>query len=155
MRVASPLVLDVHAFERLLGPCMDVMKRNIGDYEGQLVKIFGSLTNITDIRWRQRRKNKQRGQTETKMRYDQINLTAEKLPSLIKNTTTIRTKRKELLLLFDLNQYRIMCHSICYVATSWNWAVKKKILGKRQISKWNRLISSRHEELCPVETHAR
>lgn len=44
------LVLDVHAFERLLGPCMDVMKRNIEDYEGQLVKIFGSLTNITDIR---------------------------------------------------------------------------------------------------------
>lgn len=43
-------VLDVEAFERLLGPCMDIMKRNIDDYEEQLVKIFGSKSNITDIR---------------------------------------------------------------------------------------------------------
>lgn len=43
-------VLDVDAFERLLGPCMNIMKRNIGDYETQLVKIFGSKNNITDIR---------------------------------------------------------------------------------------------------------
>lgn len=42
--------LDVEAFERLLGPCMDVMKRAIGDYESQLVKIFGNKNNITDIR---------------------------------------------------------------------------------------------------------
>ncbi|KAL0279347.1 UNVERIFIED_CONTAM: hypothetical protein PYX00_000930 [Menopon gallinae] len=42
--------LDVEAFERLLGPCMNIMKRNIGDYEEQLVKIFGSKSNITDIR---------------------------------------------------------------------------------------------------------
>ncbi|XP_040155801.1 cAMP-dependent protein kinase type II regulatory subunit isoform X1 [Anopheles arabiensis] len=42
--------LDVDAFERLLGPCMNIMKRNIGDYETQLVKIFGSKNNITDIR---------------------------------------------------------------------------------------------------------
>ncbi|XP_055619326.1 cAMP-dependent protein kinase type II regulatory subunit isoform X3 [Toxorhynchites rutilus septentrionalis] len=42
--------LDVDAFERLLGPCMDIMKRNIDDYESQLVKIFGSKNNITDIR---------------------------------------------------------------------------------------------------------
>jgi len=42
--------LDVDAFERLLGPCMDLMKRNIGDYETQLIKIFGSKNNITDIR---------------------------------------------------------------------------------------------------------
>ncbi|XP_050440577.1 cAMP-dependent protein kinase type II regulatory subunit [Adelges cooleyi] len=42
--------LDVDAFERLLGPCMEIMKRNIGDYENQLVKIFGSKHNITDIR---------------------------------------------------------------------------------------------------------
>lgn len=42
--------LDVDAFERLLGPCMDLMKRSIGDYESQLVKIFGSKNNITDIR---------------------------------------------------------------------------------------------------------
>lgn len=44
------LVIDVEAFERLLGPCMDLMKRNIDDYESQLVKIFGSKTNIADIR---------------------------------------------------------------------------------------------------------
>uniref|UniRef100_U5EXY6 cAMP-dependent protein kinase type II regulatory subunit n=1 Tax=Corethrella appendiculata TaxID=1370023 RepID=U5EXY6_9DIPT len=42
--------LDVDAFERLLGPCMDLMKRSIDDYESQLVKIFGSKNNITDIR---------------------------------------------------------------------------------------------------------
>ncbi|XP_038117228.1 cAMP-dependent protein kinase type II regulatory subunit [Culex quinquefasciatus] len=42
--------LDVDAFERLLGPCMNLMKRNIGDYESQLVKIFGSKNNISDIR---------------------------------------------------------------------------------------------------------
>ncbi|XP_017012547.1 cAMP-dependent protein kinase type II regulatory subunit isoform X2 [Drosophila takahashii] len=42
--------LDVKAFERLLGPCMDIMKRNIDDYESQLVKIFGSKNNITDTR---------------------------------------------------------------------------------------------------------
>ena len=33
------LVLDVHAFERLLGPCMDIMKRNIDGYEDQLKKL--------------------------------------------------------------------------------------------------------------------
>ncbi|XP_033745431.1 cAMP-dependent protein kinase type II regulatory subunit-like isoform X2 [Pecten maximus] len=32
-------VLDVQAFERLLGPCMDIMKRNIDQYEEQLVQI--------------------------------------------------------------------------------------------------------------------
>lgn len=32
-------VLDVHAFERLLGPCMDIMKRNIYGYEEQLKKL--------------------------------------------------------------------------------------------------------------------
>ncbi|XP_020293104.1 cAMP-dependent protein kinase type II regulatory subunit isoform X2 [Pseudomyrmex gracilis] len=42
--------LDVEAFERLLGPCMELMKRNIDDYEDQLVKIFGSKNNISDIR---------------------------------------------------------------------------------------------------------
>lgn len=43
-------VLDVHAFERLLGPCMDILKRNISDYEEQLVEIFGSKANISDLR---------------------------------------------------------------------------------------------------------
>lgn len=43
-------VLDVEAFERLLGPCMQIMKRNINDYEDQLLKIFGSKQNMKDIR---------------------------------------------------------------------------------------------------------
>ncbi|CAH1783692.1 unnamed protein product [Owenia fusiformis] len=43
-------VLDVDAFERLLGPCMDIMKRNVSNYEDQLVEIFGSKTNLTDMR---------------------------------------------------------------------------------------------------------
>ena len=30
------------AFERLLGPCMDIMKRNTEEYEEQLVRVFGS-----------------------------------------------------------------------------------------------------------------
>ncbi|KAL1501155.1 hypothetical protein ABEB36_006538 [Hypothenemus hampei] len=42
--------LDVEAFERLLGPCMEIMKRNITDYEEQMLKIFGSKLNIRDIR---------------------------------------------------------------------------------------------------------
>uniref|UniRef100_H3DF21 Protein kinase cAMP-dependent type II regulatory subunit beta n=1 Tax=Tetraodon nigroviridis TaxID=99883 RepID=H3DF21_TETNG len=40
------LVMDVKAFERLLGPCMDIMKRNIANYEEQLVTLFGSSTAI-------------------------------------------------------------------------------------------------------------
>ncbi|XP_064633496.1 cAMP-dependent protein kinase type II regulatory subunit-like isoform X2 [Lineus longissimus] len=43
-------VLDVDAFERLLGPCMEVMKRNIDEYEEQLVRMFGSKSNISDLR---------------------------------------------------------------------------------------------------------
>jgi len=43
-------VLDVDAFERLLGPCMDLMKRNIENYENELLKIFGTKANISDIR---------------------------------------------------------------------------------------------------------
>lgn len=43
-------VLDVEAFERLLGPCMQIMKRNIDDYEEQMIKIFGSKYNMKDIR---------------------------------------------------------------------------------------------------------
>ncbi|XP_038852312.1 cAMP-dependent protein kinase type II-beta regulatory subunit-like isoform X2 [Salvelinus namaycush] len=35
------LVMDVQAFERLLGPCMDIMKRNIVDYDEQLAALFG------------------------------------------------------------------------------------------------------------------
>lgn len=44
-------VLDVETFERLLGPCMEIMKRNIDDYEEQLVKLFGDKSNLTDVRW--------------------------------------------------------------------------------------------------------
>jgi len=43
-------VLDVDAFERLLGPCMDLMKRNIDNYENELLRIFGSKANISDVR---------------------------------------------------------------------------------------------------------
>ncbi|KAJ8923981.1 hypothetical protein NQ315_006757 [Exocentrus adspersus] len=43
-------ILDVEAFERLLGPCMEIMKRNITDYEEQMLKIFGSKQNMKDIR---------------------------------------------------------------------------------------------------------
>ena len=42
--------LDVGAFERLLGPCMDVMKRNFEHYEEQLMKLFGTTLDITDTR---------------------------------------------------------------------------------------------------------
>ncbi|XP_029457139.1 cAMP-dependent protein kinase type II-alpha regulatory subunit [Rhinatrema bivittatum] len=42
------LVMDVQAFERLLGPCMDIMKRNITHYEEQLVALFGSSMDLTD-----------------------------------------------------------------------------------------------------------
>ncbi|XP_007499885.1 cAMP-dependent protein kinase type II-alpha regulatory subunit [Monodelphis domestica] len=42
------LVMDVQAFERLLGPCMDIMKRNISNYEEQLVKMFGSSVDLSD-----------------------------------------------------------------------------------------------------------
>lgn len=43
-------VLDVAAFERLLGPCMDIMKRNFEHYEEQLMQLFGTTMNITDYR---------------------------------------------------------------------------------------------------------
>ncbi|KAF2367934.1 Cyclic nucleotide-binding domain [Trinorchestia longiramus] len=42
--------LDVEAFERLLGPCMELMKRSIVDYEEEIVRIFGSKANISDVR---------------------------------------------------------------------------------------------------------
>lgn len=41
-------VMDVQAFERLLGPCMDIMKRNISHYEEQLVKMFGSNLDLME-----------------------------------------------------------------------------------------------------------
>jgi len=50
MFVCVCVVLDVAAFERVLGPCMDIMKRNIDAYEEQLVSIFGSKAAVTDLR---------------------------------------------------------------------------------------------------------
>lgn len=48
--------MDIQAFERLLGPCMDIMKRNIANYEEQLVTLFGSSIDIEeqnawDLEW--------------------------------------------------------------------------------------------------------
>ena len=40
-------VLDINAFERLLGPCVDIMKRNIGKYEAERQRLginSGKLT---------------------------------------------------------------------------------------------------------------
>ncbi|XP_053111335.1 cAMP-dependent protein kinase type II-beta regulatory subunit isoform X1 [Hemicordylus capensis] len=42
------LVMDVQAFERLLGPCMEIMKRNIANYEDQLIALFGTNMDISD-----------------------------------------------------------------------------------------------------------
>lgn len=39
-------VIDIQAFERLLGPCMEIMKRNISQYEDQLVALFGSSVDL-------------------------------------------------------------------------------------------------------------
>uniref|UniRef100_A0A8C4R4N9 cAMP-dependent protein kinase type II regulatory subunit n=1 Tax=Eptatretus burgeri TaxID=7764 RepID=A0A8C4R4N9_EPTBU len=41
-------VMDVKAFERLLGPCMDIMKRNIAHYEEQLVNLFGTSVDLSE-----------------------------------------------------------------------------------------------------------
>ncbi len=40
------LVIDIQAFERLLGPCKEIMKRNIAHYEEQLVALFGSSVDL-------------------------------------------------------------------------------------------------------------
>ncbi|XP_066526822.1 cAMP-dependent protein kinase type II-alpha regulatory subunit-like isoform X2 [Hoplias malabaricus] len=40
------LVIDIQAFERLLGPCKEIMKRNIASYEEQLVALFGSSDDL-------------------------------------------------------------------------------------------------------------
>ncbi|XP_010839803.1 PREDICTED: cAMP-dependent protein kinase type II-beta regulatory subunit [Bison bison bison] len=42
------LAMDVQAFERLLGPCMEIMKRNIATYEEQLVALFGTNMDIVE-----------------------------------------------------------------------------------------------------------
>ncbi|KAA0711703.1 cAMP-dependent protein kinase type II-alpha regulatory subunit [Triplophysa tibetana] len=40
------LVIDVQAFERLLGSCQEILKRNISHYEQQLVALFGSSDDL-------------------------------------------------------------------------------------------------------------
>ncbi|MBN3301682.1 KAP2 kinase, partial [Amia calva] len=42
------LVMDVQAFERLLGSCKEIMQRNIAHYEEQLVALFGSSMDLRD-----------------------------------------------------------------------------------------------------------
>ncbi|XP_014252563.1 cAMP-dependent protein kinase type II regulatory subunit-like [Cimex lectularius] len=42
--------LDVEAFERLLGPCMDVMKRNMSFYDNQMKFIRGSTVDENAIK---------------------------------------------------------------------------------------------------------
>ena len=42
-------ILDVDAFERLLGPCIKIMQKNIPDYEETLRKVFGDKFNFADI----------------------------------------------------------------------------------------------------------
>ncbi|XP_029290812.1 protein kinase, cAMP-dependent, regulatory, type II, alpha A [Cottoperca gobio] len=42
------VVIDVQAFERLLGSCKEIMKRNISHYEEQLVALFGSSMDLRD-----------------------------------------------------------------------------------------------------------
>ena len=40
------IAIDIQAFERLLGPCKEIMKRNISQYEDQLVALFGSSVDL-------------------------------------------------------------------------------------------------------------
>lgn len=42
-------ILDIDAFERLLGPCFTIMQNNIPDYEEQLRKLFGDKFTLADI----------------------------------------------------------------------------------------------------------
>lgn len=42
-------ILDIEAFERLLGPCVKIMQKNIPDYEEQLKKLFGNNFSLNDI----------------------------------------------------------------------------------------------------------
>ncbi|XP_067932001.1 cAMP-dependent protein kinase type II regulatory subunit-like isoform X2 [Watersipora subatra] len=43
-------VLDVEAFERLLGPCMDILRRNSEGYEEDMIRVFGGKDQIADLR---------------------------------------------------------------------------------------------------------
>lgn len=43
-------VLDVGSFERLLGPCLNILRRNIDGYEEKLKTVFGSLDKVPELR---------------------------------------------------------------------------------------------------------
>ena len=40
----------MEAFERLLGPCMEIMKRNTAAYEEDMIRVFGGKDLISDLR---------------------------------------------------------------------------------------------------------
>ena len=42
-------ILDIDAFERLLGPCVEIMQKNIPDYRDQLRKLFGEKFSLENI----------------------------------------------------------------------------------------------------------
>lgn len=42
--------LDVTAFERLLGPCLEVMRRNLASYDEDMARAFGGQDQISDLR---------------------------------------------------------------------------------------------------------
>lgn len=44
------LALDVLAFERLLGPCLEVMRRNLASYDDDMNRAFGGKDKIADLR---------------------------------------------------------------------------------------------------------
>jgi len=46
----SCAVLDIGAFERLLGPCVEIMQRNVTNYESQLTELFGEQLSLDDLR---------------------------------------------------------------------------------------------------------
>lgn len=43
-------VLDVGSFERLLGPCLNILQRNIDGYEAKLKSVFGTLDKVPELR---------------------------------------------------------------------------------------------------------
>lgn len=48
--VLGVAVLEVEAFERLLGPCMNIMRRNETAYEEAMIRVFGGKDLISDLR---------------------------------------------------------------------------------------------------------
>ena len=44
------LVLDVNAFERLLGPCREILERNVDRYKAELHTIFGEGVTMEELR---------------------------------------------------------------------------------------------------------